>query len=411
MIDPSSTRLNSAKVLADPYLFYAALAERGGVLWNAAHKAWLVGSYAHVRRLLNDPGASAEKVAPFVAHSSGPLREKLEVMQGIMQHWVVFKDAPHHARVRKILQRGFMPRGILALEPQVRATTVELLDALGERSEIDFMSDFAYQLPAIAISDLFDLPRSDVERIKTWSDGISKFVLGSPDNKDKYDVTFEHMQQMHGYFSHRVDHCDPRSGNSLLHQLVASRNEPDGLTRDEIVSALVLILFAGHETTANLLANSLLTLIRHKDRLRELAAGSVPIPVAVEEMLRYEGPVPVVVRVAKTSIEVGGATIAAGDRIFLLLHAANRDSAQFDRPDRLDFARGRCPHLQFGFGTHLCLGAPLARLEGQVAFEELFRRFSDFDLLSDTIDWRDELMTRGPRTLPVRLTRRTETVA
>lgn len=406
VIDPANTRLNSAAVLSDPYRFHSALAERGGIVWNAGHKAWMVGKYEYVKTLLNHPDASVEKVAPFVAHASGPLRAKLEVMQGIMQHWVVFTDPPRHARLRKVLQRGFMPRGTLTLEPQIRATTQELLDAIGDRAEIDFMTDFAYQLPAIVISDMFGLPRSDVARIKAWSDGISKLVLGSPDNKDKYDATFEHMSEMHEYFAGIVDACDATAGDTLLHKLVASRNEADGLTRDEIISTLVLILFAGHETTANLLANSMLTLIQHKDRLRELSTGAVTLPVAIEELLRFEGPVPVVVRVARAELPVGGETIQPGDRIFLLLHAANRDSEQFHDPAQIDFSRGRCPHLQFGFGTHLCLGAPLARLEGQVAFDELLRRYSDFDLLDQDIDWRDELMTRGPRTLPIRLTPR-----
>jgi cytochrome P450 len=406
MIDPVSTKLSATEIIADPYRFHAALAAQGGIVWNTSHKAWLVGNYEHVRLLLNHPDASVEKMAPFVAQVSGPLREKLELMMNIMGHWVVFIDPPRHGRIRKILQRGFMPRAIQALESQVRSTVIQLLDDIGDRAEIDFMGELAYQLPAIVISDLFGLPRGDVGRIKIWSDGISKFVLGSPDSKDKYDITFENMNEMHEYFSQVVDECDPGTGDTLLHKLVASNAEPEGLTREEIISTLVLILFAGHETTANLLGNSMLTLIRHKDRLQEVASGTVPLDVAIEELLRYEGPVPVVVRVARADMAVGEHMIRTGDRIFLLLHAANRDEAKFMDPGRIDFSRGKCPHLQFGFGTHLCLGAPLARLEGKVAFDELFRRYSDFELLGDHIDWRDELMTRGPRALPMRLVAR-----
>lgn len=406
MLDPTSTRLNAAEVIRDPYAFYDSLGKAGGIVWNTSYKGWLVGSYDLVKLLLNHPDASVEKVAPFVAQTTGPLREKLEVMNNIMQHWVVFNDPPRHTRIRKILQRGFMPRAIQALEPQIRATTIELLDAMGERTRIDYMADFAYLLPCMVICDMFGLPREDIGRIKIWSDGISKFVLGSPDSRDKYDVTFGHMMEMHQYFTDIVARCVPGQGDSLLDKLVASKLEPKGLKNEEIVSTLVLLLFAGHETTANLLANSMLTLIQHKDRLRELTSGQVPVNVALEELLRYEGPVPVVVRVAREDIEAGAHTIRKGDRIFLLLHAANRDEAQFQEPAQIDFSRGKCPHMQFGFGTHLCLGAPLARLEGQVAFEEIFKRFADFELVEDHIDWRDELMTRGPRTLPIDLIRR-----
>jgi cytochrome P450 len=406
MLDPSTTRLNAAEVIGDPYRFYDSLSNMGGIVWNTSYKSWLVGNYEHVKLLLNHPDASVEKVGPFVAQATGELREKLEVMNNIMRHWVVFNDPPRHTRIRKILQRGFMPRTILALEPQIRAATNELLDAIGDRTRIDYMADFAYLLPATVICDMFGLPRKDVARIKVWSDGISKFVLGSPDSRDKYDVTFEHMQEMHRYFSEIVATRVPGQGDSLLDRLVASKLEPEGLTDEEIVSTLVLLLFAGHETTANLLANSMLTLIQHKDKLGELTNGQVPVSSALEELLRYEGPVPVVVRVAREDIDVGSHTIRKGDRIFLLLHAANRDEKQFQEPAHIDFSRGKCPHMQFGFGTHLCLGAPLARLEGQIAFEELFKRFADFDLVEDHIDWRDELMTRGPRTLPINLTPR-----
>ena len=406
MIDPTSTRITDLEVLGDPSQLYTAVANHGGVVWNSAHKSWLVGKHDYVRELLKNTDASSDRMTPFVQHAAGPVREKLDVMLEIMDHWVVLTDPPAHARLRKVIQRGFMPRRIAAIEDQVRATVVELMDEFSESGELDFMEDFAYRLPAIVISDLFNLPRSDVSRIKEWSDGISKFVLGSPSQGDRYDVAFDHMIEMRDYFAGIVDSCDPSAGDSLLHELVASRDEPEGLTRDEIISTLVLILFAGHETTANLLANSMLTLIQHPDRLAELVSGEATLHTAVEELLRYEGPVPVVVRVAHTDISIGGQTIRNGDRIFLLLHAANRDEDQFDRPSVIDFSRGRTSHLQFGFGPHLCVGAPLARLEGKVVFEEFLNRYQGFELIEDTIDWRDELMTRGPRSLPIRLTRR-----
>jgi cytochrome P450 len=409
-MDVSRVRLAAPELLDDPYGAYAAIRETGGIVWSETYKAWLIGSYDYVRSLLSDPRLSAEKIEPFVSRSSGETREQLSRMQEIMRHWVVFQDPPHHTRTRRILQRCFLPREVRKLEGGVRAAVLDLLRGFDDRAEIEFMEEFACQLPSIVIADLFGVPRADVSRIKLWSDQISKFVLGSPRGEAKYGLAFSHMEEMNSYFeafvAARIAGGPTVSELDFLDLLLASRNEPDGLSEEEIVSTLVLVLFAGHETTADFIGNSMLALVRNRPQLELMAADPSLIPAALEELLRFDGPVPLVVRVCKEELPVGGETLASGDRVFLLLNAANRDGQRFDHADVLDVERGKCPHLEFGAGTHMCLGAPLARLEARIAFEELLRRYSGFALVDEEIDWRDELMTRGPRTLPLRVTRR-----
>jgi cytochrome P450 len=409
MNDLSSVDIRAPENRPDPYPLYAALREAGGIMWNTQAKAWIVSSHEHVRALLSHPVMSVGKMEPFKAQANPETKRKVEMMQQVMQHWVVFKDPPEHTRMRKVLQKGFMPRAILGMEANVRDITVMLLDRIKERREIEFLEDFGYRLPATVVCDLFAVPREDYHLMHKWSEDLSKFVLGSPDRNVKYDTTLKSLNDMHDYFSALVERRIAEKAfrqdqaPDLLDQLIGSCEESDGLSKEEIVATLVLAVFGGHETTAHMLANAVRTLALNKDKLQELAMDPTKIPAAVEELMRYDGPAPVVTRVCGADFEFGGKAMKKGQRVLLILHAANRDPAAFEAPDKIDFARGRCPHLQFGNGAHFCLGAPLARLEGKVALEELIKRYEDFQLLDQDLAWHDELMVRAPKVMRVRL--------
>jgi len=404
----SNVDLRAPENRPDPYPLYATLREAGGIMWNTHAKAWVVSKHEYIRALLSHPDISVGKMEPFKAQANPDVKRKVEMMQQVMQHWVVFKDPPEHTRIRKVLQRGFMPRAIQGMEASVRDITVMLLDRIKERSEIEFLEEFGYRLPATVVCDLFAVPREDYYLMHEWSEDLSKFVLGSPNRDVKYDTTLKSLTDMNDYFSalveQRIAEKASRQGQppDLLDQLIASCGEPEGLTKEVIIAALVLAVFGGHETTAHMLANAVRTLALNKDKLRELAADPTKIPAAVDELMRFDGPAPVITRVCGADVEFGGKMMKKGQRVLLVLHAANRDPAAFERPDTIDFVRARCPHLQFGNGAHFCLGAPLARLEGKVALEELIKRYEDFELLDSELAWHDELMVRAPKAMRVR---------
>jgi len=407
MQDLTTIKLNSPDVSQNAYEIYAALREQGGILWSERHKAWLVSRYDYVKRVLLSPTSSVEKITPFVNQAGDNIHADMGFMHRIMEHWLPFMDPPEHTRLRLILQRSFTPRSLQAHETMIREMARQVIDGFGGRREIEFLQEFAFQFPALVITHLFGLPGAEVDRIKQWSDGVAEFVLGSG-KPDRYENSAAMMREMKDYFAalvqRRSEQIAGKPGHqpeTLLDELLAARETVNGLTDEEIISALILILFAAPETTASMLTNSMLSLILNKPQLHELVSKPEMIGQVLDELIRYEGPVPAVVRLAKEDMMIGDVTIKAGDRIFLLLKSANRDATQFAEPGKLDLDRGRSPHLGFGIGIHLCLGAPLARIEARIAFEELFARYKDFDLAEQEIVWRHELLAHSPHSLEI----------
>lgn len=406
MINLAEAKLNVPPIVDAPYDVLEAIRGVGSPIWSDAHKSWLVGSHEDVVSVLGNPAVSAAKMDPFVASREGELRDKLERMQRIFKHWVVFNDPPTHTRLRRVLQQCFMPRDIRGFEAAIRSTAVDLLDAVEDGEPVDFVERIASQFPGIVIGDLFGVPRDDMPLIQKWSQGISKFIMGSPNSSTKYDETLTDIEAMHDYFQARLAElsASERSGDDLLSRLLDFADKPEGMTHEEIVSTLVLILFAGNETTVNFLSNSLYTLA-NADMFDRLRADPAAIPGALEECLRFEGPAPLIVKVAKDDVQVRSTTIPAGSRIMVLLGSANRDAKVFDEAGTFRREADTRGHVAFGRGIHFCMGAPLARLEGRVLFEELINRF-DIELVQAQLRWREELLSRGPKELPVRMVRR-----
>lgn len=409
MDDLATVKLNEAATAQDVFPLYERLREAGGIMWSQRHKAWLISRYDYVKALLLAPQASVEKVTPAAEHAGGAVRGTMLSMHRIMEHWLPFIDPPEHTRMRLVLQRSFTPRAVQAHEEIVRAAARQAIADFGDRREIEFLDEFGFQFPALVITRLFGLSPDDLGRVKEWAAGVGEFVLGSS-NPDRYERSAAVLAEMKACLE---DLVDKRSGeldagasptDILLDQLILAGRGENPLTRDEIVSTLILILFAAPETTASMLVNTMLNLIVHKPRLKELMAEPERIGQAIDELIRYDGPVPTVVRVARDDVVIGGETIRAGQRVFLLLKSANRDPLQFPAPDVLDFSRGRSPHLGLGVGPHLCLGAHLARLEVKVALEELFARYADFDLAGPAVVWRHDLLAHSPHALHITVT-------
>ena len=387
---------------------YGALQSESPVHWNSSLKGWVVTKYSDIRDVLSSEKFSVGKLQPFLDQASGPDKDKIATLVQIMRHWAPFLDPPEHGRIRMALQRGFMPRRIAELDSMIRSTVDGLLDAVIDNEEMEFISEFAFPLPTLVLAQMFGVPDKDIHRVKTWSGDIGQFVLGDTANGDKYRDACQSMVDMHEYFTFLVEHHIDKPQINLTSSLIESMSDPDGLTKEEIVSSLVLIMFAGHETTTKALGNCLLNFVRNEEQFRLLKENPELIPKSVEEFLRFDGSVPIMVRTVKESVQIRDELLKAGDRVFLVLSAGNRDPDHFDQPDKLDVTRERVPHIEFGYGIHTCLGAALARLEMKIALERILDRFTSFELIvpEENLEWHTEIMSHGVKSLNVRFKRK-----
>ena len=363
-------------------------------------KGWVLTRYEHVKNALLDPRFSAERMESLIAHVPESTRGTIGPLAKWIGLWAVFKDPPDHTRLRGLMSHAFTPVAIQELRPKVESLTERFLDQMVPRGRMDIIADLAYPLPITVIGDLLGLPPGDSDRLKTWSDELAYFVGGALTTADKYERSQEGVQEMAQYFSEAIDHERKSPENGLIGQMIQSIDR--GLvSHDEVVGTCILVLFAGHETTTNLISNGIWSLLQNPSELAALRETPSLIESAVEEILRYEGPAQSVARVATQDIEIHDKTIKRGERVFLMIGAANRDPRVFQDPDRFDIQRQDNPHIAFGMGLHYCIGAPLARLEGQIAIGRILARCGDLKAEIDAPEWLDSLTFRGFRSLPV----------
>jgi cytochrome P450 len=389
-------------VVADPYPALGRLREEDPVHWSEILGGWVLTRYADVRAALADPRLSADRITPFLARQAPTTHETVQALLRQVGLWVVFTDPPTHTRLRSILGRGFTARTIEGLRPRIRQIVDQLLDRAAAAGEMDLIREFAYPLPVAVIGDLLGVPPGDRERLKAWSDELATFVGSALATPDKYARAARSVAEMHEYFGRLVARRRAAPADDLVTALVAGEGG-EALGEDELVANCVMLLFAGHETTTNLIGNGALALLRHPGEARAWREEPALTASAVEELMRYDGPGQAMVRVAREDVPVGGRVVGRGDRLFLMINAANRDPRQFAAPDRLDLRRADNRHLGFGHGIHFCLGASLARLEGQVALPALLARFPGLTSRTDAPEWLDSLVFRGLRSLPVAL--------
>jgi cytochrome P450 len=394
----------------DPYPVLARLQDRAPVFWSERMGGWVATRYDDIRAAFRDPRLSSDRIRPFVRQLKGELAEIVKPLGDNLALWAVFNDPPDHTRLRGLMNKAFTSRAVEQLRPNVAEIVNGLVDAILAKGtgEFDFIKDFAYPLPATVIADMLGVPRADVDYLKKWSDDLAQFVLTSRANPDKYRRAAEGMREMTAYFRDFVEGARRAKGrDDVTTGLVAASDADDRLSADELVANCLLLLFAGHETTTQLLANGLLALFRHPEQFAALKRGRHDPAIvrgAVEEMLRYDGPSLSMVRVAAEDFAWHGERIEAGDRVFLFQCAANRDRRVFADPDRFDISRAEAKNnIAFGYGIHFCIGAPLARLEAEVAFPILLDRLPNLALADPDPPWSDSILTRGMLKLPVRI--------
>ena len=389
-----------APLLADPLPALSALRASDPIHWSPRYRAWLVTSYDDVRAGLNDARLSTGRAMPEPGNFPEHFRAVFADYRRYMDPWMVLRDPPDHTRLRGLVNKGLTPGAIEALRPRVEALVGELLAVMPRTGEFDLIPSLAYPLPAAVIAELIGVPGSVVNDLKRWSDGVAS---STATGTDIYSAAAAAVSEMGAYLAGFVAERRGRPGNSVIDALIAAHDGEARLSSDELVGNLILLLFAGHETTTNLLANGLRTLLLNPDQLADLKAHLDDVELVrntVEEILRYDGALFLSFRVAKERFDWRGRTIRPGDRVFLYHLAANHDPAAFAAPERFDIRREDARrHVAFGYGIHFCLGAPLARLEMEVALPALLRRYPELSLQEDTVCWKDNFALRGPKTL------------
>jgi cytochrome P450 len=397
--------LANPQLVANPYPLYRALREASPVLrlpvpGHAGAGVWLLTRYAEVQAVLRGPGFSVDRRrAAIVRENAERLPLELLGEQGGLRSMLIM-DAPDHTRVRGLVSKAFTPRRVAALRPRIEAIVEELLAEAAVRGRMDAIEDFAAPLPAIVIAELLGVPAEDHRQFKQWSSELVS-GLGQANPLETLARVQRGLEPLLAYLRRIIAarRRDPR--DDLISAMIASQEERDALTDAELLATSNLLLVAGHETTTNLIGNGLLALLRHPDELARLRAEPALLRSAIEELLRYDSPVQATVRVATAPAELGPHEVSAGALVVCGIGAANRDPAVFADPDHLDLGRAENHHLSFGFGAHFCLGAPLARLEAEVAFAGLLARFPRLRLGDGPIEFRPNPILRGLRALPV----------
>ena len=391
-------------VIANPYPIFRELQDSDPAHWSETLGGWVLTRYADVRLALTDKRFSADRLRPYFAHQPANARAEIGNLERYLTPWSVFNDPPTHTRLRAVMNRGFSLR-FAAMRPRIEELVDRLLTRLQNRTDADIIADFAYPFPASVIMVMLGVPLDEIDAVREWSDELAIFVGSGLLSADKARRADAGIAALSDYFQRMIDKRRQESTEDMLSDLMQPGDNGERLTEDELIAAAILVLFAGHETTTNLIGNGLLELINHPDQLVLLRSQPALAETAIEEVLRYQGPSGAMTRVMAETMTMHGATLNKGDRVFAMVNAANRDARRFSEPERFDLARDPNPSITFGAGIHFCLGAPLARLEGEIALPALLRRFSSFELVDDVPDWNDSLVLRGLRTLNVKLAR------
>jgi aspartate racemase len=386
------------EVVANPYPLFRKLREEDPVHWDPFLHAWVVTRYPDVLEVLHtfsaDRTPSAEQLDAMGLSRLGPIAR-------VMVKQMLFMDAPAHTRLRGLSQKAFMPARVELLRSHIKDIVRDLLDKVQDLGRMDVIADLAEPLPAIVTAEMLGVPTSDRHQLKQWSANFAEMLGNFQHNPDHVPLMLRTVDEMAAYFQEQIREIKAHPREGLIHSLLTAEIDGDRLTEEEVVANTIVTMVGGQETTTNLIGNGLLTMLRNPGEMQRLRNDWSLIPSAVEEMLRYESPSQHTARLAPEDRELGGKLIQKRQAVIAVMAAANRDPERFPDPDRFDITRQDNRHLAFGYAAHFCFGAPLARAEGQVAFEALLRRFPNLRLEPQQLEWRTNSGLRGLNSLKV----------
>ena len=404
VIAPGKKEIFSDEILQDPYPTYTRLLEEGPLHYvdvGSKWAVWSVFSHAECSSIAKDPRCSAKRAQQMLLPLPLSRQAEFSELARMFSLWLIFMDPPEHTRLRKLLNKGFSPSAIDALHPQVEAIVDRMLEPLKPGAEVDLLHQFANPMPVGVISEMMGVPEALHGTFVDWSRAIAVF-RGSPNRTvEQAGAAQDAMVQLTDYFRKTVAARKRQKGNDLISLLIDIEEEGEVLTEEELYAQCIALIFAGHETTRNLIGNGIYTLLQHPEQMAELRENPELIRSAVEELLRYESPVQFTARVLKEDIEICGQRIPKKWSILCMLGAANRDPKRFKDPNRLDLKRLNNQHLAFSAGPHACIGSQLARLEGQISILKLLQRFPHMKLAGPRPEWASTFGFRGLKNLPV----------
>ncbi len=387
--------------LANPFPVFSRMRDEDPCHWSPRLRSWVLTRYSDIKSMcLDKDGVSSDRLRPFFASLPSAEASRIAEITRYLALWMVFKDPPEHTRLRRLTGKVFSTRAMQAMRPKVEQIAERLLNELGERDQFDLLADYAGPLPCLVIMAMLGVPAEDMAEVKRLSDEIALFIGSSRTSAEKYDTAEAATREMALFFQGLIADRRRAPRDDALSELAQLRDGDDAFTEDELIATCILMLFAGHETTTNHIANGMLALMRFPDQMQRLRADPGLAPAAVEELLRYDGPSGAQVRIIKQTQQLHGKTLEPGQRVFMMLNAANRDPLAYADPDQLDLSRDGVPHLAFGFGGHICLGFPLARTEGCVALPALIGRYAQLEPMAEP-EWINSLVFRGMKALPV----------
>jgi cytochrome P450 len=400
LLDPASR--------ADPYRLCAQFRDRRPFQLPQINLA-VFSTYRDCDDVLRHPSSSSDRMKSTFAQRQIQTQTQALIEAGAelpspVPPGFLFLDPPDHTRLRKLVSKAFAPKVVNALQPDISALVDGLLDRIAEKGQFEVVDDLAYPLPVAVICRLLGVPIEDEPQFSHASallaQSLDPFITFTGAPPEGLKERLESAMWLRGYLNDLIEQRRSQPGDDLMSGLIAVEESGDQLTQDEIVSTCVLLLVAGHETTVNLIGNAILALMREPRQFAALGADAARAPAVIEETLRYDPPVQLVGRIAMDDMTIGGLEVPTGDVMILLLAAAQRDPAEFDRPDTFDPDRGTLRHFGFGRGAHYCLGAPLARLEASVALSALTARFPQARLASEP-QYKTNVTLRGLSSLTV----------
>ena len=403
MSQPPRVDLFDPAFKADPYPTYARLRSSAPIhraVLPDGRGVWLITRYQDVLAVLKDRRFVKDWRNALTPEQLAEIPPIPEVMKPLSLN-MLDTDPPDHERLRALVSKAFTPRLIERMRPRIQAIADSLLDAVEDKGQMDLIDDYAFPLPITVIAELLGVPSQDRNKFREWSDAA---VSGNASQEYMEQILIPHMQAFTDYLLEMFEEKRENPEDDLVSALVRAEEAGERLSEDELLGMVFLLLVAGHETTVNLIGNGMLALLQHPDQLEKLRDDPSLIKLAVEELLRYDGPVETSTeRFATEDIDIGGTVIPRGEMVLVVLAAADHDPERFANPDELDITRTDNRHLAFGKGIHHCLGAPLARMEGQIAISTLLRRMPDLRLKGspESLSWRPGMILRGLRGLPV----------
>jgi len=383
------------EIVQNPSPYYAMLREQHPCYWNERWRGWVLSRYDDVYDAMHSQRFLADRITPwYLTRLDDEERERYKATYRALHSFVVFTDPPDHTRLRRIFSRAFTPKAVQTMRAITEEMVKEHLDQWGRGMTVDLNAQFAYPLPANVISTIIGARREDLDKLQHWAEAITTLLLAGVGDDTRLDRAQTALLEFKGHLKQLYDERIDNPRNDMMSWLMEVQRTDPLLSEDDVLHSCIILLNAGHETTQTLICNTLTTLIDLPEHFEFLRQTPQAMRTAIEEGLRYNGPLKGTIRLAGEDMELHGQQLRKGDRVLLMMGAANRDPAKFENPETFVPTRDPNPHLSFSHGIHFCLGAPLARMEAEIAFNELLRRFPKMEVESQ-IRWEPRILGRS----------------